>query len=912
MPPASKYTSDLAPRKCQREVLDLVFGAKKDEDKLYIVSPPGSGKTLTGLMIAAEMDVPAVVLVPNTAIQAQWIEKSRQFKRPGAEAPFASINPGDAAPVTVLTYQMLARTRDISEEERSELLAAWVKELVEAGDSEEDAAEWLKDYENNNPDRFYLSLMRRFKARRYGQGAEDASGLVSEDAAGLMRDLRGRGVRLVIFDECHHLLGYWAQVALALVRTLDRPRILGLTATPPLPDDLDDREFELHRELLHDIDYKVVAPAVIKDGNLAPYQDLVFFTRPSPQELSFIRNCSQSLKEAIECLEKEPAKKMSEWLRDELREIAAKSSPYLLRKRAAFIEDAALYLRQAGEPVPEEFDQFMQQRILCLEDKASLAGIYAVKYLLVSGDESERQLFRKLAVTLRPLGYQLTEKGLRNCQSSVNRILGLSSSKIQAAVEILGMEIKSSGSEVRALVISDFERSSATIPKEIANILTEESGGSVAAMKALTSDAATDGLDPIMVTGRSVYVDDDLLVKFMAAAGEWFSSRKLEAGLSYVQDGTFHRIEGMGRDWNTRNYVTMITEFFEKGLTRCLVGTRGLLGEGWDSLTANTLVDLTCAATAMTVNQLRGRAVRLDPSRVRKVSNIWDVVCMAPEFDDGLSDYARFAKKHANYYGICDDGAIEFGLGHIHPALTEAGPEDVALSCHIFNDEMRARCADRQRIYALWKIGEPYENKEIKAAEVKLDSGFDGAFLSQSGRRLRRLELDYTGKIKNICSAVFDALCVTGKLKDKKAKMRVNERADRYFRAFLESSSEEDIQLFASCLDELFQPVAEQKYIIPRYEQILKDRWFSKFLPAILHKYVAIRINRIAVYHPLPECFSDSRENADVFSKKWNIYVSPGRAVFTKRGEGEKILADARTGGMVAADARAKIKSLWK
>jgi hypothetical protein len=267
-----------------------------------------------------------------------------------------------------------------------------------------------------------------------------------------------------------------------------------------------------------------------------------------------------------------------------------------------------------------------------------------------------------------------------------------------------------------------------------------------------------------------------------------------------------------------------------------------------------------------------------------------------------------------NYYGICDDGAVEFGLGHIHPALTEAGPEDVALSCHIFNDEMRTRCADRRRIYSLWKIGEPYENKETKAAEIKLDSSFDGAFLSQSGRRLRRIELDCSGKIRNICCAVFDALCVTQKLKDKKAKIRVNERADRYFRAFLESSSDEDVQLFARCLDELFQPVADQKYIIPRHEQILKNRWFSKFLPSVLKKYVARKINRIAVYHPLPECFADTRENADVFSKKWNIYVSPGRAVFTKRGEGEKILADARSNNMLAAAAaaKAKIKSLWK
>ena len=60
--------------------------------------------------------------------------------------------------------------------------------------------------------------------------------------------------------------------------------------------------------------------------------------------------------------------------------------------------------------------------------------------------------------------------------------------------------------------------------------------------------------------------------------------------------------------------------------------TRALLGEGWDANKINVLLDLTTVTTSMTVNQLRGRSIRLDPQEPDKLADNWDVVCIAPEF----------------------------------------------------------------------------------------------------------------------------------------------------------------------------------------------------------------------------------------------------------------------------------------
>ena len=68
--------------------------------------------------------------------------------------------------------------------------------------------------------------------------------------------------------------------------------------------------------------------------------------------------------------------------------------------------------------------------------------------------------------------------------------------------------------------------------------------------------------------------------------------------------------------------------FFQEGLTKCLIGTRGLLGEGWDASRINVLIDMTTVTTGMSINQLRGRSIRLDSNWKEKVANNWDIVCM--------------------------------------------------------------------------------------------------------------------------------------------------------------------------------------------------------------------------------------------------------------------------------------------
>src|SRR5439155_16701529 len=170
--------------------------------------------------------------------------------------------------------------------------------------------------------------------------------------------------------------------------------------------------------------------------------------------------------------------------------------------------------------------------------------------------------------------------------------------------------------------------------------------------------------------------------------------------------------------WDTGEYVPLITRYFEEGRSRCLVGTRGLLGEGWDARSVNVLIDLTAVTTSTSVHQMRGRSLRLDPSLPRKVAHNWDVVCVAPDHPKGAADYGRFVRKHRAYYSITAQGEIESGVSHVDQSLSPFGPPPAG-DFSALNSSMLQRTADRDEVYDRWGVGRPYDNAPTDTVRVR-------------------------------------------------------------------------------------------------------------------------------------------------------------------------------------------------
>ena len=117
-------------------------------------------------------------------------------------------------------------------------------------------------------------------------------------------------------------------------------------------------------------------------------------------------------------------------------------------------------------------------------------------------------------------------------------------------------------------------------------------------------------------------------------------------------------------------WVAHLTAAFQAGEIDVLVGTRGLLGEGWDAPAANVVVDLTAATTATAVVQIRGRAIRRDPVRADKLAHVWSVAAVDDGHPRGDLDYRRLVAKHRGYLAPDAQGRIVAGVAHLDARCT--------------------------------------------------------------------------------------------------------------------------------------------------------------------------------------------------------------------------------------------------
>ncbi|MBO3747714.1 DEAD/DEAH box helicase family protein [Streptosporangiaceae bacterium NEAU-GS5] len=619
--------------------------------RAWVVLPPGAGKTLTGLEAARRLGHPMVAFAPNTAIQGQWAREWRAFGGTagvGRELSDAGFN--------VLTYQALA-----SFDPEAEV--------------DEDGAETGSPLDRLRP-----------------SGRE------------LVERLRARGRLTVLLDECHHLLDTWGELLAEVLEGLPDAVVIGLTATPP------DRLTAAQAALVDKLFGPVVAgpsiPAVVREGDLAPFAELAWLTTPTPVEAGWLAAEAERFAELTTDL-LDPAfapVPFLTWLDERLVRHDGITWARLERERPE-LTTAALRFHHAGLlALPDEARLREEHRQPPgAGDWVALLDDYVIRCLRPGGHESAVAAIR---TALPSVGYQLTARGVRGGRSPVDRVLARSAAKTSAVVEILAAEAASLGDRLRAVVICDYENAAATVPARLSGVLADEAGSARLVLEELVRDPRTAVLAPLLVTGRTVAGSAEGARAFADTCTENLTFTDAGDGVA----------ELTGR-WTSRTWVARATRFFEDGGSRVLVGTRAMLGEGWDARGVNTLVDLTEATTATSVVQTRGRGLRIDPAWPDKVANTWSVVCVAAGHPKGAADWQRFVRKHDGYYGVTDAGEIMAGVSHVHPALSPYAPPPEA-DFGAFNATMLIRAAERHRVRALWRVGEPYADRLVHTLRV--------------------------------------------------------------------------------------------------------------------------------------------------------------------------------------------------
>lgn len=745
-------------RKYQRMMLDQIETGVATPP-YHLVAPPGSGKTIVGLELIRRLGRPAVVFAPTTTIQLQWRAEAGMFTDDRELVrTLTSVDPECLAAINCFTYQLISTTGG-SEERLAELgRREWLADLVagEIVDDEEAARARLATLAERNRSAYSRAVRRRARLakRRLLREGSRVAPFLHANARDLIDRLVGHGVTTVVLDECHHLLDYWALVLRHLIDRIEQTHgqatVIGLTATLPSPDG--DREYENYTSLLGEVDFEVPTPAVVKEGDLAPYRDLVHFVEPTPAERAFLDDVQTAFTDAVVALLDETG--FGDWL---VGEVAGGDDPgaryaQALREDAAFAVAAARFCAwderalPRGVDVPAEVHEGIE-----INDWGVLIERFGLRVLKTSEDAADHERFDRLRAVLRGFGLTLTERGLRQSRSAGDLVLAFSEAKDEAVARIIAREHADLGDRLRAVVVTDFERASSAVGRSDAP-LAADAGSAQRVFRRLVADRLTRTLDPVLVTGRVVKAGAEWADTLVAFFNDDLARRgyRAAASVAATEHDDVVEIAGEGPDWSSRSYVAMVTDAFDRGLVRCLVGTRGLFGEGWDSLALNTLVDLTSVTTSTSVQQLRGRSIRLDPDWPRKVAHNWDVICVAPEHERGDADLRRFERRHTHYWGITPvssrmqavlDGSAVLDAGDDVPLGPELAARVTRGVIHV--DERLAmdlafrpfervrfkaatrRCVReigrREQTYDAWAVGEDYSNFSFSATRLAPD-----------------------------------------------------------------------------------------------------------------------------------------------------------------------------------------------
>jgi superfamily II DNA or RNA helicase len=880
----------------------------------YLVVPPGGGKTLIGLEAARRLGQPTVVLCPNTAIQGQWIAQW-QAAFSSAAVPATTSRELPTA-LTVLTYQAVCT-------------------LDSAGNGDV-------------PD----GTVR---------GGDGPLSLLHPNGRALIDRLRAGGPWTLVLDECHHLLEMWGRLLEAVVAQLDRPHVIGLTATPPQLMTAD--QADLHRTLFGVVDLEISAPALVRDGLLAPYQELAYLTRPTPSEADYIHG------EALRFEE----------LRTGLLDPAFAGTPFLTWLQARVVErrgregaqvswqrferdepalaDAAIRLHTAGLlPLPDGARVREQHRHApTAEDWVALIGDYCQRCLGASDDPRDERAREAIHRALPSVGYRLTRAGVRAASSPVDRVLARSATKAYAVTEILAAESAELGPRMRAVVLCDYEQASATLPADLTGVLAAEAGGAQLVLATLVADPRIAALHPVLLTGRHVGCGPDTADRLIAWLRD--ADPRLEVAAAALE-GPAHLLEITGPGgWDARRYVPLVTRFFTEGGSQCLAGTRALLGEGWDAPSVNVVIDLTAATTPTSVVQARGRALRLDGGWPGKVANNWGVICVTSEHPKGSADYDRYVRKHDHYFALSGGGDIVSGVAHVDPRLSPyAPPPDDEFDA--LNAQMLLRTAERAAARERWAIGTPYRDEPVAAITVasRRPLGLPSRAvlpLTQPPRRAWRVTAALAvllaaalalavpapaaaviagaillaglatlgrtavrvaaarpfGSLEDLAEATAEALHAARLTSRGSDAVRIETQAEGSYRARLQDVPAGESALFADALEETLSPLARPRYLIPRLI-LAPSRGLGAAARLGVRRLVTGHVPATVVYHAVPTVLSGNKKLASAFEQAWNAHVGPGAVLYTGSPEGAGALAAQRGDDPFAVTTQ--IRTLWR
>lgn len=877
------YEGLLAFRGTWRSYQKRVLGEADDylsDGKIHIVAAPGAGKTTLGIELIRRVGKPCIILSPRIVIRRQWLERIRESfagdvdRLPGEKGKGRALLSEDIRTpglITSLTYQTLYSA--MSGEKN-------VEETEEEGRNEE----------------------------------------IDFTGFDFIRQVKEAGTGTICLDECHHLKNEWWKALEKFMAEMEGVTVIALTATPPY--DSTPSQWERYTKMCGPVDAEITVPELVKEGSLCPHQDYVWFNCPSREEMEAIQGFRSAAADMFDFLMGDallreaaathPALSDYDGWFDRMLENPGYLSGLLTFCQASGIRFSRRWLEVLGvRQMPEMSEKWMEYFLqgFLFDDGESYQAEGAYREALT------KQLRSAGLLSGKNVSFLVSEK--------LEKMLISSRGKQESILRIASCEYASMGEKLRMLILTDYIRSEY---KSAVGNPDKEPGtmGVIPVFELLRRNSC--GWRLGVLCGSMVILPDGARDAFARALEKerpdlgaefrpFCDPSGKELGYSEVSAG------GKGSVC-----TRIVTELFEQGLIQILVGTRALLGEGWDSPGINSLVMASTVGSYVLGNQMRGRAIRICPWDSRKVSNIWHLVCMSTpqeaeekrrmgiRYPELSEDFHTLERRMDGVLGVSYDGkSIENGIRRLQSVKGPFRPDHLMK----INEDMAGRSADRSAVEQQWKDAVINPKKMEVAVESRTEKkafrrsasffyalgaqilitaaellyilrcalyrdflpGSQGLILASGVFLLLTLlfggsiirQITPMWRFRGISKGCLAALKNAGHITSP-CRVMWDEQDGVWFDAWLSGGTDREKNVYADTLCEMLAPVENQRYLL--------CHGGGK--------------ERAREYFCVPPLFAGSRDKAEAFQKALRPFIGKFRLVYTRSPEGRRMLLYAR------------------
>jgi superfamily II DNA or RNA helicase len=600
-------------REYQQRVIDDL-NLHLGDDHLHIIAPPGSGKTVLGLEVMLRIGEPTLILAPTLAVRNQWVQRFCELFIQDLNVPnWVSTDIRNPQLLTVVTYQGLHAACNNKKEQ-----------LIHV------------DYEHD------LDVKERKKSNFL-------------DLTEIVDKLKRIGIKTLIVDESHHLKNEWWKTLTKIKKAL-QPKIVGLTATPPY--DVSPLEWQRYLELNGPIDAEITVPELVKVGDLCKHQDYIYLCE-----------ADEVVQQEIDTYYHSSASYYQDLLMDDVLFEAISNHPIwinplqnekLIYNSLSHYSACLIYLHHQGVGIhplhlqilginalkkSEIVEDMLKVPTLTKEWMRELLTFFLFEkngFFQQHYDEHRKGIEKKL----RRLGLLEKSHICFDYNARITQQLTGSINKLNAIEEIVELEKASLGTTLRQVILTDYIRKEYISSGVVNDIPLKRIGVFSIFEKLRRKQVEKLGV----ITGSIIVIPFRAMERYMSIAKIYAATdikiKKLSYDNKYIE---------VFQTENSKNLALQIlTQLFEEGEIQILIGTKSLLGEGWDAPAINSLILASFVGSYVASNQMRGRAIRTQFNNPRKTSNIWHIVAIDKSSTIGGVDLGLMKRRFRNFVGVSE------------------------------------------------------------------------------------------------------------------------------------------------------------------------------------------------------------------------------------------------------------------